>query len=468
MRIALVEPPWAEVYGNYKSAAKIGNCFPPLGLTYIASVLENNNHYVKIIDSEIEGLDLKGTINEIKKFGADIVGITSTTPIFHVAKKLAEMVKKELKISVIIGGPHVTVMPEDTMKEENFDYGVYGEGEETFLELVNSLEKKKSLDNIKGIIFRKKGKIKINGPRPFNQKLDNLPIPNRKLVDLDKYTWSVPTKGIIKFTTIMTSRGCPFDCIFCSQRTMFGTKVRFRSSESVISEIEHIVNDLGIKHFVFIDDTLTLNKERLIEICNGIIDKKLDVTWEGWTRANTVDEEILKLMKKAGFIRVSFGIESGNPYILKIIKKGVELEDVERAYKLAKKVGLETRGSVIIGNPNETKKTIWDTLRFIRKLKYCDQIYLNIAAPYPGTVLYDYAVNNKKGMKLLTKDFSEYRRYGGAVVEVNDIKREDLTRYQKIGFLMFYLTPRRVYYNLKRAGFKAGFKNALAFVKSIF
>ena len=468
MKIALVEPPWAEVYGSYKSAAKIGNCFPPLGLIYIASVLEKNNHSVKIIDSEIEELDLDGTVNEIRKFKADIVGITATTPIFHVAKKLAKKIKNELKLPVIIGGPHITVMPEETMKEEIFDYGVYGEGEETFLELVNSLENKKRLDDIMGIIFRKNGKIVINKPRPFNQKLDDLPIPNRKLLKIDKYLWSVPEKGIVKFTTIMGSRGCPFDCIFCSQRTMFGTKIRFRSIKNIIEEIEYITNNLVIKHFQFIDDTLTLNKERLKEMCNLILQKKLDITWEGWTRANTVDEETLRLMKRAGFVRVSFGIESGNPHILKVIKKGVELDDITRAYKLAKKVGLETRGSVIIGNPDETKKTLWDTLKFIRKLKYCDQIYLNIATPYPGTKLYDYAINNEKGMRLLTRDFSEYRRYGDAVVEVNDLSSKDLSRYQKIGFLMFYLTPGRIYYNLKRAGFKAGFKNALAFVRSVF
>ena len=246
------------------------------------------------------------------------------------AKKLAKKIKNELKLPVIIGGPHITVMPEETMKEEIFDYGVYGEGEETFLELVNSLENKKRLDDIMGIIFRKNGKIVINKPRPFNQKLDDLPIPNRKLLKIDKYLWSVPEKGIVKFTTIMGSRGCPFDCIFCSQRTMFGTKIRFRSIKNIIEEIEYITNNLGIKHFQFIDDTLTLNKERLKEMCNLILQKKLDITWEGWTRANTVDEETLRLMKRAGFVRVSFGIESGNPHILKVIKKGVELDDITK------------------------------------------------------------------------------------------------------------------------------------------
>lgn len=265
----------------------------------------------------------------------------------------------------------------------------------------------------------------------------------------------------------MTSRGCPFKCIFCSQGKTFGTKVRFRSAKSVIDEIEDIVNNYGIKHFAFIDDTLTLNNERVKQICNGILERSLDVTWEGWTRANTLNESLLRLMKKAGFVRISFGIESGNENILKIIKKGVNLKELENAYKLAKKVGLETRGSVMIGHPFETKETVKDTFRYIKKLKYCDQIFLNISTPYPGTELYEMAKSGKGGLKLLTEDFSKYIRYGSSVIEVNDLTKEDLIKSQRKGLLMFYLTPRRIFYNLKRAGLKAALNNSFAFIRSI-
>lgn len=468
MKLILIHPPWADVYGNYKAAAKVGVLYPPLGLCYLASSLEKGGHDVKIIDAEVEGMDIPKLLKIVKSYSPDLVGITSTTPIFHQAKKLAEGIKKEMSIPIVIGGPHTTVMPEQSMAACNaFDYGIYGEGERTISEFTHALEDGETLNNIEGLLFRANGKVVKNKPVKFEPNLDAIPFPNRSLLDIDKYLWSVPKKGIVKFTTIMTSRGCPFNCIFCSQRTMFGTNVRYRTPGNILDEIEHIVNDLKINHIQFIDDTLTLKKDRVYEICKGILERGINVTWEGWTRANSVDEEMLRLMKRAGFIRVAFGIESGNPDILKVVKKGVTLEQVKNAFKIAKKVGLETRGSVMLGHPYETKKTAMDTLNFIKNLKDCDQVHLNITTPYPGTELYRIAQNSEGGMRLLTNDFSEYKRYGDAVIEVNDLTREDLIRYQRKGFLMFYLKPRRIWYNLKRAGLKAGVKNSIAFLKSI-
>lgn len=467
MKIVLIHPPWSDLYGKYKAAAKVGNCYPPLGLCYLAAMIKNKGHICRIIDAEFESLSVDEVVRRVLEFSPDLVGITSTTPIFHHAKSLANSIKKSRDIPIVIGGPHVTVMPVETMENKEFDYGIYGEGEETFVQLVDALSENRSCDSINGLLYRKDGKIIKTQPRKFIDNLDQLPFPDRTLLKLDKYLWSVPKKGIVKFTTIMTSRGCPFQCIFCSERTMFGTTVRFRTPENVIAEIEHMVKDLGIKHFAFIDDTLTLNRDRVIKICNGIIERNLDVTWEGWTRANTVDEDLLRLMKKAGFVRVSFGIESGNEDILKIIKKGVNLEELKTAYKLAKRVGLETRGSVMIGHPFETEKTLKDTINYIKKLKYCDQIFLNITTPYPGTELYEMALNGTGGLRLLTTDFSEYTRYGNSVIEVNGLNRSDLIRWQKKGFLAFYLKPRRILYNFKRAGLKAGIKNSLAFMKSM-
>ncbi|HPN95522.1 MAG TPA: radical SAM protein, partial [bacterium] len=176
-----------------------------------------------------------------------------------------------------------------------------------------------------------------------------------------------------------------------------------------------------------------------------------------------IDEELLAAMKKAGLIRLSFGIESGDPEILKKIKKSVTLEQIKAAYKAAAKVGIETRGSAMLGHPYETRKTAWRTLKFIRGIKECLQIYLNVACPYPGTELYECAVKGEGGMRLLTTDYTQYKRYGDPVIEVNDLSSRDLKRLQTIGLFYFYLTPRRVWYNVfKRAGLRAGIKNVLA------
>jgi len=249
---------------------------------------------------------------------------------------------------------------------------------------------------------------------------------------------------------------------------MFGKKVRFRSPNNFVSEMEAVVSDYGINHFQFIDDTLTLNHDLVYKMCDEIKSRGLDITWEGWTRATTINERILTKMKKAGLVRLSFGIESGNPEILKTIKKGVTLDELKKGYRIAKKVGLETRGSVMLGHPCETKDTLADTLDFIQKLNDCDQMYINITTPYPGTELYDIAKKGECGMRLLTTDFSSYKRYGNAVVEVNDLSRQDLIRHQRLGFLKFYLTPKRILYNLRRAGIRAGLKNAVAFLRSVF
>jgi len=249
---------------------------------------------------------------------------------------------------------------------------------------------------------------------------------------------------------------------------MHGRKVRNQGIDRVVDEIRVIVEENGIDHLIVMDDTLTVNKKRMMALCQAIIDSGLKFTWEGWTHAATVDEEVLQTMKNAGLIRLSFGIESGDPEILKSIKKGATLEQIKNAYKIARKVGLETRGSAIIGHPFETRKTAWKTIKFIRSVKECQQIYLNVACPYPGTELYDAAQSGYGGMRVLTKDYSQYKRYGDPVIEVNDLSSKDLKRLQTLGLFLFYMTPKRIWYNIfVRNTLKGGAVNAFAFAISI-
>lgn len=215
-----------------------------------------------------------------------------------------------------------------------------------------------------------------------------------------------------------------------------------------------------------------MKKSHIIGVCDEIIRRKIKITFEGWTRANTVDEKILSRMKDAGLVRLSFGIESADLEILKIIKKEVRIEEVKKAYKIAKKLGLETRGSVMIGLPGETKETVRRTINFVKNLKELDHLYLNIAMPYPGTELREMALRSDYGLRLISKDYTDLCRYDNAVMEVNDLKHDDLIRLQRRGLLLAYLTPRRIWYNLTRAGVKAGLLNAMvffsSFAKSIF
>jgi len=473
MKIVLIHPPWYDVYEEYKHAAKVELFTPPLGLCYLAAILkEVFSCEVKVLDAEAEHMNLDEVVKYTLREKPDVVGITSTTSLHHKARYLFQKIKEcNEDIFTIAGGPHTTVLALRTLEEcRSIDLGVYGEGELTLCEVVSKLkENHTNFEGVRGTVFRRNEELIMNKPREFVQDLDMLPFPDRNTLKLERYLCSVPSRGLKKFTTVITQRGCPYRCIFCSQRTIFGLKTRFRTVESVINELEEITDLYKIDHILFLDDTLTLFKKRCLELCKLIRERGLDLTWEGTTRVDLINRELLTEMKKSGFVRISFGIESGNPKILEIIKKDIDLAQVKRAFKIAKEVGLETRCSVMLGHPYETRQTAIGTLRFIKNLKECDQAHISISTPYPGTELYEMAIKGEGGLKLLTRDFSEFKRYGKSVVEVNDLSREELIRLQRNGMIMFYLgSTRRIWYNIKRAGLKTGMKNAIAFAKSFF
>ena len=470
MNILLVAPTWLDVYGNYKTAAKLGCVSPPLGLIYLGGAILAAGSNCKIVDMESEGFVTHDLISVIKEYSADLIGISATTPVINNAKTLAREIKENFPDKLVcIGGAHSTVVGRQLIENcKYFDFQIVGEGEVTIREIINSLESGKSLDSIDGVIFRYGEKIVENNKRSLIDDLDAIPMPARHLLKTHLYHHYLPGKGLVSYTGIFTSRGCPFHCTFCSQHTMYGRRMRWHSIKRIIAELKEITDKLAIKHVIIMDETMTLKKDRMLKLCQAIKEEGLEFTWEGWTHARTVDEELLAAMKSVGLIRLSFGIESGDPEILKNIKKDVTLEQIRNAYKIAARVGIETRGSAIIGHPFETRKSAWRTIKFIRSIKECQQIFLNVACPYPGTELYDYAVNGKGGMKLLTTDYSKYKRYGDPIISVNDLGPKDLKRLQSIGLLYFYLTPRRILYNVfRRAGFKVGVVNVLAFIHSI-
>jgi radical SAM superfamily enzyme YgiQ (UPF0313 family) len=470
VRILLISPPWLEIYGYYKKAAKIGCVSPPLGLTYLGGAIINAGHECKIVDMEPEKINVEKLLTIISEYKPQLIGITATTPIFNNAKYIAKSIKsKTPRIPLCIGGVHSTIIGKDVLKEcPYFNFQVIGEGEQVIIKIINSLEQNKSLHGIAGCNYYEGDEIIENPKNELISDLDTIPKPARELLNINLYKHYLPKIGYVKYASLFTSRGCPFKCVFCSQHTMYGRQVRNHSISRVIDELKYITDHLNIKHVIFMDETLTLNKSRVIELCESIKKTGLKFTWEGWTHASTIDEELLGLMKSTGLIRLSFGIESGDPYILKKIKKGITLNDIRKAYHIAEKVGVETRGSAMIGHPFETKKTAWKTIKFCRSIKECKQLFLNVATPYPGTELYEYARNNKAGMKLLTEDYSKYKRYGEPIIEVNDLNSKELKRLQAIGLLYFYCAFHRIYYNIfKRSTLKDGIINAFAFLIGI-
>jgi radical SAM superfamily enzyme YgiQ (UPF0313 family) len=386
-RITLVNPPLLEDNTHHP-------LFPPLGLTYLAAVLEQDEHEISIIDCPIDNLDHQKLSDKLESFQPKLIGITSMTPTINSAIQAAQNAKDACPdATVIFGGPHATFMDKQILKDEkSVDIVVRGEGELTLRELAQNELIPKNLQKIKGITFRKEKKILQTTKRPYIQNLDELPLPAYKYVPLEKYK----IHGKIHLP-IMTSRGCPFQCSFCVASEIFGAKFRARSCKSVVDELEWLRNEHGANAISFQDDTLTLDRKRILNICTEIEKRKINLPWGCQTRVDQVTKEVLSKMKKASCNLVSFGIESGCQKILDAVKKKITISQAQKAIKWAKDEGLFVAVSTIMGYPGETKEMMHQTLDLIRNIEP-DDAWLCIATPYPGTDLR--RLVEKKGWKM--------------------------------------------------------------------
>lgn len=345
---------------------------------------------------------------DIVAFTATIITINAT---LEAARYLREILPK--KTIFVIGGPQFTSLPERTMQKNDFDFGILGEGEYTFLEFANAIETgNKNYADIKSLAWYDKGKLIINPRRHFIQNLDELPLPARELFPpLSEYT---PCPGGYKrlpFAHMVTSRGCPYRCIFCD-RSVFGNMFRARSAQNVIDEIEYLVKQYGVKEIKFYDDLFTFDKKRVHAICDEIIRRDIDITWSCSARVDSVDLELLKKMKQAGCWQMDFGLESGNQNILNIMKKGITLKQSEQAIRWTKKAGIRARAFIIIGMPGETKESIRDTINFVKKIPL-DMVTFYALMVYPGNELYS-IVQEKGG--LLHEDFDHF----SSLIDIKD------------------------------------------------
>ena len=464
MRIMLLYPKWTSDYGLISHFAKKAGVYPPLNLAYLAAIAEKQGHKVRIIDGEVENISCDEMINEVLSFKPDIIGMTSTTPFFHFVEETAIILKKKLpKVPILLGGQHISVLREKTF-HDCFDFGFICEADNTFPLFLKQYEKKGDLSKIKGLLFREGEKIKYAGDAPLFTDMDALLTPAFHLLKMDRYKIGT-LQGVKNFAPIMTVRGCPFKCIFCSTK-VFGKNLRKRSPELVIKDIKHLIDKYNIKHFIFLDDTLTLDKNHILKICELIIKEKLNITFEGSTRANLVDEKLIIKMKEAGLIRLSFGLESVDENIRKIMRKEVPLESYITANKLTNKYKIETLNSCMIGLPGETKNTIKKTLSFLRDSHEIKQANISIAVPYPGTELFDMAKNEANGLKLMIDDFSKFRRYNAAVMKVGDLTPEDLIKIQNDAFASIYLAYWRWIPVIKKSGFFGLFLTFNRLIKS--
>ncbi len=392
----------------------------PLGIAYIGAVLNKIGVDVEAIDFCVE--DNAYDILDKKLESVDFVGITSTTPTFPNACKIAAAIKKNFpKKPIVIGGAHPSVMPEQCLKTGFFDIIVRGEGEETMKDLVLHFNSKIELKNISGISYIEHDRIKHNKDRTLIADINEIPLPSRKLFPVEKYNDTLPDHEE-KATTLITSRGCPWSCVYCN-KSIFGKKYRFREPDNIIEEIKNIIQDYNVKHFNIMDDLFTLNKNRVIDFCNMLISENIVIKWRCVSRTNTIDEEILRIMKKAGCVAISFGVESGDKGILKKIKKGATTNQVRNAFAKCRKVGISTYAYFMIGFPWDTKKTIETTINFARRISPTGVTFY-VVTPLPGTELWTIA--EERGL-VLDDDFSKYY-YGSKLDELPIFERPELSK----------------------------------------
>lgn len=440
---------------------------PPMGLALIAAVLEKCGYQVSVIDANALGLrpeSISGYIN-----GADAIGITAMTPSIAEAIKIALQLKKtHPDVPVILGGAHATLLPEETLKAAPaIDMVVRGEGEKTIIDLLKAIQAKTSLDVIAGINYRKDGLIVGNPSCSSFVDLDSQPFLAYHLLPPGKYKPHPPHGRSLPFAALITSRGCPFKCSYCS-KPVFGYKFRSQNPERVIEEIVYYKKRFGVKEIAFYDDVFTLNKKRVYEIADIMISKSLKIHWTCETRVDLVDKELLQHMKAAGCYSVSYGIESASQEILDVINKNVTIEQMEKAVRLTREAGLQAIGYFMVGSPGETTESIQKTIELAKKLRL-DYAQFSITTPFPGTEFYRlYSEQNKKPISWDSFVYDGVIDDKMPVFESASLSRYDLQDWRKRAYKEFYLRPSYIWQQLRKLTSLADLKLNLRGLRFLF
>lgn len=465
MKILLITPSQVNVYGT-----KMIPAYPPLGLLYIAAVLEKQNHDIELIDFDIDIQKFEDFKELIKNNAYDLIGISAVTPTINNAFYLAENIKNIKKnIPIILGGIHATISPNECIKNKFIDFVAIGESENTVVEFVNELQKSSpDFSQVKGIAYKINGEVFINESRELEQILDRFPFPARHLLKNSGF-YSPPDAEKMPVTPVFFTRGCPGKCTYCCTKQIFGHRIRYRSVSNIMEEIDEIVR-LGYKEVHILDDAFTADGKRVIELCNEIRRKNYDMNFEisNGLRADMVNYNVLKALKSIGVKNVGFGIESGNEQILVNIKKGIPKDKVRKAVKLARELKFEVWGFFIIGLPGETRETVRDTINFAKELNPDFAKFL-ILKPFPGTEIYNQLLSKNL---IDSFDYSNYGVYTAPVHHLETMTADEILYWQKKAFREFYFRPQKIVQHILRiknlTNLKIILRGTLFVMKNIF
>ena len=437
MKITLVNPPYPPSVHSHPP-------FIPLGLAYLGAVSEKAGHKVTVIDCQAEKLTYEAFRERIANTPSDIIGVTATTLLYKSAMRLITIAKEVQPQAVtVLGGSHGTFWDENALKEyPSLDIVVRREGEITIVDLCDKLENNSSLSSVLGITYREGDKIVRNADRPFIEDLDSIPFPAHDLMPLEK----LKHNGKL-LVPLFSSRGCVYWCDFCSTVRMSGRGYRMRSPKNVVDEMQLVQEKYGVDQVTFYDDAFSVDRNRVMKICEELNARKLKLLWDCGTRVDMVDRELMQTMKNAGCIAVWLGVESGSEAMLGAMNKRIKLDQTRLAYKTAQKVGLITIANVVLGFPGETEQTAQETINFVKQLNP-DDVGFYIATPYPGTPMYEQVIKN--GWLRVT-DFDKYDT-AGPTFETPYLSMDKLSKMRYKAYQQFYLRPTYVIKMMRKGG----------------
>jgi len=446
MKVLVTNPPWSGVgYGarsdvRWPHKRKDKYIEYPIYLSYTVAVLEEAGFEVSFIDAIMEELDIPAFTQAVREINPDLLVMECSTPSIRHDLQSAAAVKSALpNTKIALVGSHVTFFHQDILAENpSVDAICRGEFEITVRELARAIAEGRDWNTVEGLSYQEDGRILVTPDRPLIEDLDSLPFPAWHIVRVDGYRAAIYSGR--KPTAMVSSRGCPYHCTYCLwPNTLYGHRFRARSAKNVVDEIEQAVKQYGIDEIYFDDDTFTMDKKRVLEICWLMQERGLRVPWICQARVDTVDRETLLEMKEAGCHYILFGVESGSPEMLKIMKKRITLDQAREAFRLCNEVGIKTQAFFLFGIPGETQETIRQTIEFAKELE-ASSTQFAVAIPHPGSVLYEQCVQNNW---LVYNDWEDFASCE-ALIETTQLSREEVEKARIRAYREYYFRPKYI------------------------
>ena len=444
MKILLINPPAEQtlVGNNPAFLDEERGCNPPLGLLYLAATLEERtDHQVSVVDAQVEALGYDALAEHVRGEAPALVGVSAMTfTLLDALRTVATVRQAAPDAKVVLGGPHVHLYPRETAALPGVDFAMAGECEYSFVELCQRLDQPDRWHEVPGLAFHRDGEIVLNPTAALIDDLDALPFPARDLVPFKRYTSILARRQPV--TTMFTSRGCPYACTFCD-RPHLGKRFRARSAASVVDEMQACL-DMGIPEILIYDDTFTVRRQRVLDICAEIQRRGLDLGWDIRARVDTVDEEVLRALKAAGCERIHYGVEAGSDHFMQVIRKGITVEQARTAFRLTRQAGIATLAYFMIGIPGETEADCRDTFRLARRLDP-DFVHVTILCPFPGTAIYRQALDEGVFETDHWLEFARSPRPGfQPLYWTRELSRQQLESLLTRAYKSFYTRPRYI------------------------